>query len=123
MLWRNIKQSLTALEVFNILEKKVYSKEFNINSIYSEENVNRNEGYITIFIKYTDDSSIQVNLYNDYDLTIAARGVLPKNYNQKLTNEEFENVKKRFIKLAQKQQDDFENWIKDTDDNNEIDAE
>lgn len=119
MLWRNIKQSLTALEVFNILEKKIYSKEFNINSIYSEEN----EGHITIFIKYTDDSSIQVYLYNDYDLTIAARGVLPKNYNQKLTDEEFENVKNRFIKLAQKQQDDFENLIKDTDDNNEIDAE
>jgi hypothetical protein len=116
MLNRNIKQSITALEVFTRLEDKIQTGECKINDIFtyaigSLSNTNEN---ININIKLLNDSTLYLRI-DDKVLYIVPSGICPKVYKQELTDEEFEDVKKRFIKLAQKQQDDFEQWIKSPD--------
>ena len=114
MLNRNIKQSITALEIFTRLEDKIQIGECKINNV------------ITYSANPFSDINIKVELNNKMIVTaclrvdtkalhIIAFGMCPKSYIQELSDEEFENVKKRFIKLAQKQQDDFEQWIKSPD--------
>lgn len=118
MLNRNIKQSITALEVFTRLEDKIQIGECKINNVmaYSDN----------LFSDITEDINIKVELNNKMIVTtclradtkalyVVAYGMCPKSYIQELTDEEFEDVKKRFIKIAQKQQDDFEQWIKSPD--------
>lgn len=119
MLNRNIKQSITALEIFTKLEDKLQTGECKVNNVYtyifdSPSNTNEN---ININIKLlNDDSNSTLDLRIDGKvLYIVPSRICPKFYKQELTDEEFEDVKKRFIKLAQKQQDDFEQWIKSSD--------
>ena len=122
MLQRNIKQSLTALEVFNKLEDKIYKEEVSIISVY-DTNLNYilyNKLGTCICIKKKDDSIIDIYLNEEYKLEIRSNG-FSKSYIQILSDEEYENVKKRFLKIIQKYQDDFENWIKESDNINEID--
>lgn len=115
MLNRNIKQSITALEVFTGLENKIQIGECKINNAMAYS--------ANPFSDITEDINIKVDLNNKMivsahlradtkALHVVAFGMCPKSYIQELSDEEFENVKKRFIKLAQKQQDDFEQWIK-----------
>ena len=117
MLNRNIKQSITALEVFTRLEDKIQTGECKINNIFTYaigpfSDTNEN---INISIKLlNDDSTLNLRI-DDKVLYIMTCRMCPKVYKQELTDEEFEDVKKRFIKLAQKQQDDFEQWIKSPD--------
>lgn len=122
MLQRNIKQSLTALEVFNKLEEKIYKEEVSIISIYdtSPNCIIYNKVGTVINIRNKNDSIIDIVLYKDGELEIR-NSRLTKSYMQILSDEEYEDVKKRFLKIAQKYQDDFENWVKDVDDINEID--
>lgn len=113
MLNRNIKQSITALEIFTRLEDKLQTGECKINNIISS-NIDNN---IYINIKLNDDF-ISVNLRIDNKvlyITPFSGTIFPKVYEQELSDEEFEDVKKRFIKIAQKQQDDFEQWVKCSD--------
>lgn len=120
MLQRNIKQSIDALSVFTRLEDKIYSGECKVKKIFNSFFMSNK---CIIEIDYGNLNTISVKLDPDsYKLSIDCC-LLPKDYVIELSDNEFDSVKKRFIKLAQKQQDDFENWIKDTDDNNEIDAE
>lgn len=117
MLNRNIKQSITALEVFTRLEDKIQTGECKINNViaYSGNPLFNIAEIIKMSIKLNDDT-ITIDLrVDDKVLFITARGIFSKVYKQELSDEEFENVKKRFIKLAQKQQDDFEQWIKSPD--------
>lgn len=117
MLNRNIKQSITALEIFTRLENKIQTGECKINNVidYSGNPLLNIAELIKISIKLNDDT-ITIDLkVDDKVLFITARGIFSKVYKQELSDEEFENVKKRFIKLAQKQQDDFEQWIKSPD--------
>ena len=118
MLNRNIKQSITALEVFTGLENKIQIGECKINNVIAYS--------ANPFSDITEDINIKVELNNKMIATaclradtkalhVVAYGMCPKSYIQELSDEEFENVKKRFIKLAQKQQDDFEQWIKSPD--------
>lgn len=117
MLNRNIKQSITALEIFTRLEDKIQTGECKIDSIMTYDisplsdtnesiniNIELNNRFITADLR-TDNKLLYIKSYR----------TLPKSYAQFLSDEEFENVKKRFIKLAQKQQDDFEQWIKSPD--------
>lgn len=119
MLNRNIKQSITALEVFTRLEDKIQTGECKINNIiaYSNNplsdiaeeiniNIKLNDVIITTALR-TDNKVLYITTYSGI--------IFSKVYKQELSDEEFENVKKRFIKLAQKQQDDFEQWIKSPD--------
>ena len=112
MIKRNIKQSLTALEVFNKLENKIYNKEIEILSIYHYPG----GSYISI----KKPKSIDIYLVPGQSLQIGLSGL---EYDQPLTDDEYTDVKKRFIKLCQFHQDEFEKWVTDTTDNNEIDAE
>lgn len=117
MLNRNIKQSITALEIFTRLEDKIQTGECKINNIFtyaigSLSNTNEN---ININIKLLNDDSTLDLIIDNRVLYIMTYKICPKVYKQELTDEEFEDVKKRFIKLAQKQQDDFEQWIKSPD--------
>lgn len=117
MLMRNIKQSITALEVFTRLEDKIQTGECEVNNVttYSFSSLPNTKENISINIKLNDDF-INIDLRIDTKaLSIMSYRKCPKFYTQELTDEEFENVKKRFIKLAQKQQDDFEQWIKSSD--------
>ena len=117
MLNRNIKQSITALEIFTRLEDKLQTGECKVNNVFtyiidSLSNTNEN---ININIKLlNNDNTIDLRIDGKV-LYIMPSRICPKVYKQELTDEEFENVKKRFIKLAQKQQDDFEQWIKSPD--------
>lgn len=112
MIKRNIKQSLTALEVFNKLENKIYNKEIEIFDIYH---------YLELcHISIKKPKSIGIYLVYDQSLQISLSGL---EYDQPLTDDEYTDVKKRFIKLCQFHQDEFEKWVIDTTDNNEIDAE
>lgn len=123
MLQRNIKQSLTALEVFNKLEDKIYKEEVSIISICSTNFIILyNEPGTCICIKKKDGSIIDICLNEDYKLELRS-SQFSKSYIQILSDGEYEDVKKRFLKIAQFYQDNFEDWIKDTDDTNEIDAE
>lgn len=109
---RNIKQSLTALEVFNKLENKIYNKEIEIFNI---------RHYLECsHINIEKPKSIGISLVCDQSLQIGLSGL---EYDQPLTDDEYTDVKKRFIKLCQFHQDEFEKWVTDTTDNNEIDAE
>lgn len=113
MLNRNIKQSLTSLEVFNKLEEKIYKEEVSIISTYdtSPNCILYNKVGIATCIKKKDDSIIDIVLYKDCELEIRS-SKFTKSYIQILSDEEYEDVKKRLIKIAQKTQDDFENWVK-----------
>lgn len=113
MLKRNIKQSLTSLEVFNKLEEKIYKEEVSIISTYdtSPNCILYNKVGIATCIKKKDDSIIDIVLYKDCELEIRS-SKFTKSYIQILSDEEYEDVKKRLIKIAQKTQDDFENWVK-----------
>lgn len=109
---RNIKQSLTALEVFNKLENKIYNKEIEISTI---------RHYLECsHICIEKPKSIGIYLVSGQILQIGLSGL---EYDQSLTDDEYTDVKKRFIKLCQFHQDEFEKWVTDTTDNNEIDAE
>lgn len=117
MLNRNIKQSITALEIFTRLEDKLQTGECKVNNVYTHiidplSNTNEN---ININIKLLNDNSTLDLRIDNKVLYIVPSRICPKFYKQELTDEEFEDVKKRFIKLAQKQQDDFEQWIKSSD--------
>lgn len=117
MLNRNIKQSITALEVFTRLEYKIQTGECKVNNVidYSGNPLLNISELIKISIKLNNDT-ITIDLrVDDKVLFITARGMYSKLYRQELSDEEFEDVKKRFIKIAQKQQDDFEQWIKSPD--------
>lgn len=124
MLQRNIKQSLTALEVFDKLEERIYNKDLTICSMYTCGTINTlSKGYINIIVETSNDNIIELLLFsNDCELMIRSKD-LPKNYNQLLSDQEYNNVKERFLKIAQFHQDNFENWIKDANDTNGIDAE
>lgn len=124
MLQRNIKQSLTALEVFNKLEEKIYKEEVSIISTYdtSPNCILYNKVGIATCIKKKDGSIIDIVLYKDCELEIRS-SKFTKSYIQILSDEEYEDVKKRLIKIAQKNQDDFENWAKDANNINKIDTE
>lgn len=119
MLNRNIKQSITALEIFTRLEDKIQTGECKINGIitYSSDPSLGISREINIIIKLNDDIITTALRTDDKVLCIGTYGgkIFCKTYKQELSDEEFENVKKRFIKLAQKQQDDFEQWIKSPD--------
>ena len=120
MLNRNIKQSITALEIFTRLEDKIQTGECKVNGIitYSSDPSLGISREINISIKLNDDIITTALRTDDKVLCIETYGrkkIFVKTYKQELTDEEFENVKKRFIKLAQKQQDDFEQWIKSPD--------
>lgn len=122
MLNRNIKQSIDALSVFTKLEDKLYIEECaicRIDSYYYEND--SYETYLIIKNKLTKNNII-INLHSNHNLTVDSDDIT-KCYKQQLSDEEFENIKKRFIKIAQMYQDNFENWLKDTDINNGIDAE
>lgn len=119
MLNRNIKQSITALEVFTRLEDKIQIGECKINNVmaYSSNPFSDIAEEININIKL-DDAIITTALRTGSKVLYVAtyNGTkFYKAYKQDLTDEEFENVKKRFIKIVQKQQDDFEQWIKNPD--------
>lgn len=117
MLNRNIKQSITALEIFTRLEDKIQTGECKVNNVttYSFSSLPDTKENINISIKLNDDF-ISTDLRIDTKaLSITSYRKCPKFYIQELSDEEFENVKKRFIKIAQKQQDDFEQWIKSPD--------
>ena len=124
MLKRNIKQSLTALEVFNKLEDKIYHKDFTGVFIYTHGNLNiSSDGYMSIDVKTLHNNIIEIILFsNNCKLMIKSANII-KEYCQILSDQEYNNIRERFLKIAQFCQDDFENWIKDTDDTNEIDAE
>lgn len=110
MLDRNIKQTITALEIFAKLEDKLFTRDCNINSTYFYS-----DG-VEISIDVPNYNMVYVKLTNDVQLYITTYGTrFPKTYNQQLTDEEYEDVKKRIIKIIQKQQDEFEQWIKSSD--------
>lgn len=120
MLSRNIKQSIDALAIFARLEDKIYSGECKVKNIFNSFFISNkciieiDDGNLnTISIRLDPDSQ---KLSIDYYL-------LPKDYVSELSDNEFDSIKKRFIKIAQMCQDNFENWLKDTDINNGIDAE
>lgn len=111
MLQRNIKQSINALEIFTRLECKINEKEVTVFRVNSYINIDRKStvcidikhGEVIYYIKLNGtDNSLQIGSFT-----------LPKPYLQEFTDEEFEDLKKRFIKIAQKHQDSFEQWIKD----------
>ena len=121
MLNRNIKQSLTALEILDIAYKRIFKGEFIISDICDYESNTiiyvcgsgqPNSKYLELSIQ---DSNLVVNGYSDAS----------KRYIQELSDEEMIDVKRKFTEIAQKHQDDFEQWIKDVDDNidNESDIE
>lgn len=116
MLNRNIKQSITALEIFTRLEDKLQTGECKIHDIRDCSVMPFLKIYksIDICIYLLDNKHIEISLnLDDKSLHVTTYGVIfPKVYKQELTDEEFENVKNRFIKIAQKQQDNFEQWIK-----------
>lgn len=119
MLNRNIKQSITALEIFTRLEDKLQTGECKINNImaYPSNPLSDIGGEISINIKL-NDIIITTDLRTASNVLYIATyngTAFCKSYKQELSDEEFENVKKRFIKIAQKQQDDFEQWIKSPD--------
>lgn len=118
MLNRNIKQSMTALEVFTRLEDKIQTGECKISNIatYSAVPTADIAESINVNIRLNDDIIIaDLRIDNKVLYVRTYSGIFAKAYKQELSDEEFENVKKRFIKLAQKQQDDFEQWIKSPD--------
>lgn len=123
MLKRNIKQSLTALEVFNKLEEKIYHKDLSVVSIYIHGTLNMSShGYMSIDVK-TYNNRIEILLFSDNcELMIKSSNII-KEYCQILSDQEYNNIRERFLKIAQFCQDNFEDWVKDTDDTNEIDAE
>lgn len=124
MLQRNIKQSLTALEIFGKLEEKIYKKELSVVSTY-DTNPNcimYDKFGMIVCVKYEGNSYIDIYLSTDCELKIQSSS-FTKSYVQTLSDQEYNDVKERFLKIAQKLQDDFENWLKDADDTNEIDAE
>lgn len=120
MLSRNIKQSIDALAIFTRLEDKIYSGECKIKCIYNSSFIS-NERIIDISNDNLDTISIRLN--PDNHKLIIGGCLLPKSYVSELSDDEFDSVKKRFIKIVQMCQDNFENWLKDTDVNNGIDAE
>ena len=115
MLNRNIKQSITALEIFTRLEDKLQTGECKVNWVRCYSTINYKCTDICICL--LDNKCIEISINSsDKSLHVTTCGTMfSKAYEQELTDEEFENVNKRFIKIAQKQQDDFEQWIKSPD--------
>ena len=119
MLNRNIKQSLTALEILDFTYKKIFKGEFIISTIctFGSEvmiHVRSSEQHYPKYLElYIQDSNLIVNGHSD----------VPKKYVQELSDDEMIDVKRKFIKIAQKHQDDFEQWIKDVDDNIDNESE
>lgn len=107
---RNIKQTITTLEIFAKLEDKLFTRDCSINSTYfysdGLEITIDSPNYKLIYVKLTDKAQLCITTYGTR---------FPKAYNQQLTDEEYEDVKKRLIKIVQKQQDEFEQWIKSSD--------
>lgn len=124
MLQRNIKQSLTALEIFNKLEEKIYHKDHTGVFVYTHGNLNiSSNGYMGIKVKTLHNNIIYITLSsNNCELMIRSSNII-KEYCQILSDQEYNNIRERFLKIAQFCQDNFEDWIKETDDTNEIDAE
>lgn len=124
MLQRNIKQSLNALEVFDKLEEKIYHKDLTIVFVCACGTLNMlSDGHMSIYVKTLHNGITEILLFsNNCELIIRGANII-KEYRQILSDQEYNNIRERFIKIAQFRQDNFKDWIKDTDDTNEIDAE
>lgn len=118
MLERNITQSINCFEIFTRLEDKINIGEINIYQIFKTEFFKKETYNITL--RYNEKFINIVLDVTNCNLSITGSHLV-KHYFQTLNDEQFENIKNRFIKIAQKHQNDFEQWIKDTDAFNEFD--
>lgn len=120
MLYKNIKQSIDALTVFTRLEDKLYVGECILKNVREFPSFEGHRYELIINIDYLG-SIITVHLYDSGVLSIYGE-LTPKHYEQQLTDDEFIIVKTRIIKIAQRQQDSFENLLRGSDNINEIDV-